>query len=54
MGYLQWREKERKPWKRNWFALKDRVLVASKTMPVLGYELQIVSDQAQAGSGDSQ
>ncbi|CAG7827887.1 unnamed protein product, partial [Allacma fusca] len=63
MGYLQWREKERKPWKRNWFALKDRVLyvyaasediVASKTMPVLGYQVQIVSDEAQAGSGDSQ
>ncbi|CAG7719728.1 unnamed protein product [Allacma fusca] len=29
-------------------------IVASKTMPVLGYELQIVSDEAQAGNGDSQ
>lgn len=49
-GYLQWREREKKSWKRRWFVLIDRVLyiyaasediVALKSIPLLGWQVEL-------------
>lgn len=49
-GYLTWREKEKKSWKRRWFVLIDRVLyvyaasediVAIKSIPLLGWQVEM-------------
>lgn len=49
-GYLQWREKEKKSWKRRWFVLIERVLyvyaasediVAIKSVPLLGWKVEL-------------
>jgi len=49
-GYLNWKEKEKKNWKRRWFVLIDRVLyiyaasediVAIKSVPLLGWQVEL-------------
>ena len=52
-GYLKRRQRPGGKWKRLWFVLKDRVLyaykatedaVATETFPVLGYDLDTLSE----------
>ncbi|CAL8093031.1 unnamed protein product [Orchesella dallaii] len=55
-GYLQWRAREKKSWKRRWFVLIDRVLyiyaasediVAIKSIPILGWHVEMDKSEPQ-------
>jgi len=60
-GYLNWKLKEKKNWKRRWFVLIDRVLyiyaasediVAIKSVPLLGWEVEL--DDSEPAENDEE
>ncbi|ODM99815.1 FYVE, RhoGEF and PH domain-containing protein 6 [Orchesella cincta] len=62
-GYLQWRAREKKSWKRRWFVLIDRVLyiyaasediVAIKSIPILGWHVEMDKSEEHQETEENQ